>query len=697
MTDPGEQELDPDSDLAAEQAVLDKAHACLTAMRDKTTRVLAQARADAEMSTAFDAQAIRLVMENRLLGLAESKAPLTFGRIDTEDGDRHHIGRRHVEDEQGVPVVIDWRAPVSTPFYRATWADPLGLNRRRRLAVDRRTVAGLFDEDFTDPNGADHGASGGVPDPLLAELDRGRTGAMRDIVATIQAEQDVIIRAPLEDCVVVQGGPGTGKTAVGLHRAAFLLYEYRRELERQKLLVVGPNELFLKYISDVLPSLGETAVVQTTLEGLVARTFPIGRTESDTAVSRLKGDARFGEVLRRFAVGRIRPIDVDAILMSAFGSVVIAAEEVQQFVKTVLSRDVALNDARESLKTKLLQLAWQSHLERPRSDPSQHDSFMQSLKVSKEFKTLHDGIWPAMTAAPMVTSLLASSGAALAIAADGVLNRDELQLLKRGKARGEKGWSRADLGLLDEAASLTNGVDRKFGHVVVDEAQDLSSMELRMVGRRSARRSLTVLGDLAQATSPGGQRSWEQALQQLLSDAPGSSTGEGRIAELTLGYRVPAPVIEVANRLLPLAAPGLRPSKSVRMTGSPPAFVRVEPAELASVVAERVSALELEHGTVAVIGPVALLDQLLRALTDAGVEVADGRTALALDRPVTLLGAVASKGLEFDAVLVVEPAAILAESTSGPRALFVAMTRPVQLLQIVHAEDVPSVLLAPSV
>ena len=283
-----------DPRVAAEQAVIDHAYACLTAMRERAERGLATARQDAKLTDALDAAAIQHVLMTRLAAVAESKAPLTFGRIDEMStpsltGDRHYIGRRHVEAANGDAVVVDWRAPVAAPFYRATWADPQGLDLRSRFALDGRTLVGTFVEDFTDAES--EGGSGGVPDPLLAELERRRTGAMRDIVATIQAEQDVIIRAPMNELIVVQGGPGTGKTAVGLHRAAYLLYAHRAAFERTKLLVVGPNRLFLTYIGQVLPSLGETAVVQATIDSLNARSFPV-RASEDRVVATLKGDAR---------------------------------------------------------------------------------------------------------------------------------------------------------------------------------------------------------------------------------------------------------------------------------------------------------------------------------------------------------------------------------------------------------------------
>ena len=399
-------------------------------------------------------------------------------------------------------------------------------------------LAGLFDEDFSDPDGmAEGGGGGGVPDPLLAELDRARSGEMRDIVATIQAEQDVIIRAPLSDLVVVQGGPGTGKTAVGLHRAAYLLYEHRRELQRTQLLVVGPNKLFLRYIAQVLPSLGETSVQQTTVDGLVAGMFAVRGVDDSEAVVRLKGDARMAIVVKRLVEDRIVIPADDVVIPTAYGVITVAAAELASLVTTQLSRNLPTNDSREVLRTLMMQLIWKTYERRPSADPSHNSSFHSDLRNRKEFKALLDKLWPTMSAPALIRSLLGGPKA-MASAAAGVLSAEEQQLLRRKSAASVKDerWTRADLALLDEAQALTAGVARVFGHVVVDEAQDLSAMELRMVGRRSPKRSMTVLGDLAQATSAAAQTSWDEAITHL--EVIGGV--RGRVDELELGYRVPA-------------------------------------------------------------------------------------------------------------------------------------------------------------
>ncbi|MEZ5228074.1 MAG: hypothetical protein R2710_15800 [Acidimicrobiales bacterium] len=297
----------PDPLIASEQLVIDHAYACLDAMllRARAAREVTD-RAVRDENTA-DARIAQWHLRKREAELSAGSGPLSFGRIDEEPvrvgspGDHWYIGRRHVEDAGGDPVVVDWRAPVSAPFYRATSVDPCGLTNRRRFSLDDRTLVAVFDEDLTDPDGDSHG---GLPDPLLAELERARSGQMRDIVATIAAEQDEIIRADLDELLVVQGGPGTGKTAVGLHRAAFLLFQHRHHLEERKILVVGPNPLFLRYIADVLPSLGESAVVQATVPGLMAARYPVRAVDPD-AVAVVKGDRRMVEVIDRFLMAKI--------------------------------------------------------------------------------------------------------------------------------------------------------------------------------------------------------------------------------------------------------------------------------------------------------------------------------------------------------------------------------------------------------
>jgi DNA helicase IV len=696
--------------LEKEQRAIDRAYACLGAMRARTRKALEQAAADAHLTDAPDAAAIQANLNFRLEALADTKGPLTFGRIAEspsygQPGAIHYIGRRHVEDATGDAVVVDWRAPVAAAFYRATWADPFGLDQRSRFALEDRTLVGTFEEDFTDPES--EGGSGGVPDPLLAELDRARSGAMRDIVATIQAEQDVIIRAPLNDLIVVQGGPGTGKTAVGLHRAAFLLYAHRAEFERRRLLVVGPNRLFLTYIAQVLPSLGETSVTQATVETLASRLGTVRAVEGRN-VARLKGDPRLAVVVQRAVLGRIASGDAiaDLEVMTAFGGAFVDASTVAGLVENVAERLLPINTCREVLREHIVAEAWRVRSARG-ENPERQFQFSNDLRSHKAFKAYLDRVWPQQSAPVVVRSLL-SNRRFLADAAAGLLTDAELRLLHRKVAKKvtDEQWTRAELALVDEANHLITGDTMQFGHVVIDEAQDLSALELRMVARRSPNRSLTVLGDLAQSTGVAGQNSWETALAELghgRVDARGRERESvaGRVAVLELGYRVPEVLIDHANRLLPVAAPGLIASKSVRPGGEPPKYVRIPSVDgpaipnvrLVHAALQEARALARDFALVAILSPPSLLD----ALADFGAvggsgepTVRDVRKDAVLEGGITLVGAEAAKGLEFDAVVVVDPAAIIAENGDGGyRVLYVALTRATQRVSVIHAGDLP--------
>src|SRR4051812_4209205 len=343
----------PHPDVSFERARLEFAQSCLAAMRKRTAAKVVSD--DILAANEADAEAVRWQLQRRLASLDDDVAVLCFGRIDEEAGERWYVGRRHIEDGDGTPVVVDWRAGVATPFYRATLADPFGLERRRRFVFAGRELSDVFEEDFTDPDSL--AGSGGVPDPLLAELGRARTGQMRDIVATIQAEQDAIIRAPIESCLVVQGGPGTGKTAVGLHRAAFLLYEHRDLLSREGVLVVGPNPVFLRYISQVLPSLGETSATQTTVDGLLAMRFRIAADDARSTAA-VKGDARMIAVIERAAADAIR-IPADGIVLTCRGRPIhVAAAELEEMVASVRSRAVPVSAQRERFRRALVHHAY---------------------------------------------------------------------------------------------------------------------------------------------------------------------------------------------------------------------------------------------------------------------------------------------------------------------------------------------------
>jgi DNA helicase IV len=659
----------PHPDVDAEQSYIDDAYRCLAAMRDRTARVADLGDSAAQEVDSAIAQAH---LRHRLASLDTDMDGLSFGRLDEVAGDTWYVGRRHVEDSGGDPVVVDWRADVAIPFYRATPVDALGLSRRRRFLMTGKRLDDLYDEVFDDPDSVDAARHGGIPDPLLVELERERTGEMRDIVATIAAEQDEVIRAPLETCLVVQGGPGTGKTAVGLHRAAFLLYEHRRRLDVEGVLVIGPNPIFLRYIAQVLPSLGETAARQTTLERLLAGTAYRATGVDGEHAAAVKGDARLARVVARGVAGARRPPEEDVAVATAWGGITVTAAALGAALHDVAARGVPHNVGRTAFRRQAARLV-RTRLVRRRGDEAvPAEGLDADLRRNRTWNRALDRAWPALTAPGVVRRLL-TNRAALTEAADGLLGPDEQAAVLRRPARkvSEEPWTVADLALLDEAEAAIAGPPRSYGHIVVDEAQDLSAMGLRALARRSPAASMTVLGDLAQATAPGAQESWDEAIAHL--GGPGTATR----ADLDLGYRVPASIMDMANGLLAEAAPGVTPCRSVRAHGRPPVFVAAGD-DLGGEVRRAVAELAAEFGTVAVVVPDAL-----RA------EVAGLPDAVPVLRPSE------AKGLEFDAVVVVEPEAIAGGTARGLRLLYVALTRAVQELVVVHARPLPAGLAVP--
>ena len=670
--------MEEQAEVEAEQRYVDDSYECLDRMREYAAGLLDRKK----IPDTVDDEILRWHLQERVASLADSAAPLVFGRIDALTEDPLYVGRRHVRDPDGDVKVVDWRARAAAPFYRATIRDPMDVHRRRRFAMEGRRLLDVFDEYLDDPDSVIETSHGGVPDPLLAEIGRARTGQMRDIVATIQAEQDEIIRSPIEELVLVQGGPGTGKTAVGLHRTAFLLYEHRATLERERVLIVGPNRLFLSYISNVLPSLGETAVYQTTVLGLATGMQKVRRADHPAA-ARLKGDLRMAEVLRR----------------ACWSQVVAAEAPIRAHVRGVFV-DLPADDVNEALLEAMRarsyregrrlfhELVGQRILAERELDvyalgleaPEFLDEALRRSPLERALRAL----WPNAGHEAIVRRVLTNK-AALAAAAEGILSPDEQVLIRQHSQRElrELGWSTADVPLLDECDPLVNGPPARFGHAVVDEAQDLSAMELRMVARRTRTASMTVLGDLAQATAAGAQGSWDAVLDAF--GRPANAT----LRELTIGYRVPSEIMDFANRLLPLAAPGTRASTSVRSSNEPPRLVPSAGDRVAGAVEEARALAELWQ-SVGLICPEALVEPARAALVRAGVRFGTWEQGL-MEEAVILLPPLAAKGLEFDAVVVVEPALLMLED-QGPRRLYVALTRAVQHLSIVHDAPLPDVL-----
>jgi DNA helicase IV len=666
-------------DLDAEQAHLDESRRQLRRMRERTAALDSAAAGDW-----VSREYLESAFAERMRQLADDPSiPLFFGRLDYGDEEDFHIGRRHITNEHGDPMVVDWRAPVSLPFYRATREDPMDVARRRRFGFQHGTLTALEDEDLASTTADIHSAI------LEAEIERPRTGPMRDIVATIQPDQDVIVRSELARSVCVQGAPGTGKTAVGLHRAAYLLYAHRDQLRRQGLLVVGPNASFLRYIADVLPALGEIEARQTTIEDLSEQTLRrLNRKASVTsvdspAVATLKGDARMAEVLRRAVWSRVNAHQDGLVVPRGSRRWRVGADEVREAVEGLRGRGVRYGAGRAMLPQAL---AHRVLVKMELAGESPDDRVQDSVARSRPVKEHVEATWPAVDPARLLWQLL-SDPQALSEAADGILDRDEQQALlwtRPPRSPGTARWSVADTVLLDEAADLVERTP-SLAHIVIDEAQDLSPMMLRALARRSSTGSLTVLGDLAQATTPWASRTWPEALTHL-------GKPDAHVEELTQGFRVPLDVIEYAGRLLPHIAPTLTPPTSVRRGRGGLSVVTGRPwsAHLRDLLDR--------EGSVGLIAPDARIAPTAAALAGDGLEfavVGEEREGDEFDQHLDLVPASLAKGLEFDHVLLVEPTAIVAaepDRETGLRRLYVCLTRAVTTLVVHHDEPLPEEL-----
>ncbi|GAA2478602.1 AAA family ATPase [Terrabacter carboxydivorans] len=675
-----------DSELAEEQAYLDGARAQLTRMRE-----LAESLDASKASDALSGEVLGWVLARRIASLRDDpRTTLFFGRIDVDPADgpaeRFHIGRRHVTDEAGDPVVVDWRAPISTAFYRASKLEPMDVVLRRRFGVDRGRLTALEDEHLREPAPTGGGDAPGPGSILAAEIERPRTGPMRDIVSTIQPEQDEIVRSDVAVSVCVQGAPGTGKTAVGLHRAAWLLYSFRERLDRSGVLVVGPNRAFLDHIGAVLPSLGEVRVGHATIETLLDH----GRVRADepAAVATLKGDARLATVLRRAVWSSlVRPTEA-LVVPRGVRKWRVPAYEVAEIVDELAARGVRYSAARDLLPQRL---AHHVLLEMERAGDAPDDRVQDAVAKSATVKKYVSSVWPALDPQGVLHRLWSDAEALCAAAGDDLTEDEQRMLLwdKPVRTKGAARWSRADMALLDEADDLLRRVP-SLGHVVLDEAQDLSPMQLRAVGRRCSTGSVTVLGDIAQGTTPWATASWEEAMRHLGKD-------DHDLVVLDRGFRVPAVVIEYAARLLPVMAPGLGAPVSVRDN---PGRLEIRPAAPADLDAEVVQAVERAAGaagSVGVIVPDAYVERVSSSLASRGISHGrlDRDHGDDEDHQVEVVPASVAKGLEFDRTVVLEPAAIAAaepDERTGLRRLYVVLTRAVSELTIVHSEPLPEVL-----
>ncbi|BFU47517.1 HelD family protein [Krasilnikovia sp. MM14-A1004] len=665
---------DLDTELAAERHHLTESRAALARMRERARALFATGENVA--GDAYTAEQLGRHLSKRVAELADNPdTPLFFGRLDLDAG-THHVGRRHVTDDAGEPMVLDWRAPLSRAFYRASVRDPQGVATRRRFGFVKGELTSFEDEHL------DRGEELGTRSRILtAEIERPRVGPMRDIVATIQPEQDELVRAELTDSICVQGAPGTGKTAVGLHRAAYLLYLHRERLRRSGVLIVGPNSAFLSYISAVLPALGEVEVAQATVDDLIAK-VPVRGTDTPAAAL-LKHDPRMAEVLRRALWGRIgKP--TEAIMVSD-GSYRwrIDPEPLRRIVDEARREGLPYLVGRERVLARVVGLLQRQSEYRTGNSPS--EGWLRRMAKVAPVRDFLDAAWPAVTPEGLVVALF-TDAELLADSAEGILTAEEQQELRWAKpprtVKAAK-FSAADAVLVDEAAGLLER-QQSFGHVVVDEAQDLSPMQARAIARRSEHGSITLLGDLAQGTAPWAAADWRDTLAHL-------GKPDAAVVPLTTGFRVPAVVVALANRLLPALGVDVPEAVSLRRDGDLAVVAVADPAELDAAVLVEVTAALDHEGSVAVIAADAAVDRLRAHLAAAGIPAATPDDVETGAR-VTVVPATVVKGLEYDHVIVAEPADIVAAEPRGLHRLYVVLTRAVSRLSVVHARPLPEPL-----
>ncbi|MGH8868289.1 MAG: HelD family protein [Actinomycetes bacterium] len=729
-----------EAELDREQQAVTRLYERLDTLRDRTRSRLADIRRAGAVGThqnRSERDSYATLYEDRLARLDGVENGLCFGRLDLESGERYHVGRLGMSDEDQHTMLVDWRAPAAQPFYSATAADPSGVLRRRHLRTRHRQVLDVADDVFdVEHLSDDDRATLGGDAALLAALGAHRTGRMRDIVATIQSEQDRVIRADEHGVLVVQGGPGTGKTAVALHRAAYLLYAHRERLARSGVLVVGPNPVFLRYIEQVLPSLGETGVVLSSVDALVPGVTPERHDRAEVAA--VKADARMADVLAA-AVAAVERVPEEPLLVPFEDHVLrLDARMVSAARRRARRSDRPHNPARYLFARLLLRSLHEQAAEALGDDSLRQERWVaRALLQTEEFRAAVDALWPRLTAVRLVEDLFADRRALDAVAM--VLSPDERALLVRP---GGTGWSAEDVPLLDEAYALlgdpeealqaaadrrrrrqehqyaeavvaltgTSGQvdpdrvaeryrddglvgtvaeraagspDWRYGHVIVDEAQELSPMAWRMLLRRCPSRSMTVVGDVAQTSAPWGATSWAEVLDPVLA-------GRWRAERLTTNYRTPAEIMALAAGVLSAVDPDAEVPTSVRETGELPWARRVTPEGLVGEVADAVAGelAAVDDGTVAVLVPDGWEHRVAAAVRTAlpgrvGADVLEGQ--------VSVLPVARAKGLEFDAVVAVEPAR-LAEGPRGLRDLYVALTRATRRLGVVHAEALPDVL-----
>ncbi|MEU7989445.1 AAA family ATPase [Streptosporangium canum] len=659
---------DPAETLAAEREHLAASRAALRAMREHARSLSSDAAGDW-----VSQQILQALLDQRVAALADhSGTPLFFGRLDRAVDDdlpgTIYVGRRHVHDDRSRPLVIDWRAPVSRAFYQASPSDPMDVALRRRFGYHGGDLTAYEDEPLDQGGAPQHSRL------LTEEIERPRSGPMRDIVATIQPDQDEIVRSELDRTVCVQGAPGTGKTAVGLHRAAYLLFTHREKLARSGVMIVGPNRAFLSYISSVLPALGEVKVDQTTVAGILGdHSAP-----EDPAVSTVKGDARIAPVLRRALWMHIVKPTEGVLFTKGVNRYRVADHEVREVVAS-LRGTTRYGPGRAALAQRLAHLVL-VRMEQRGESPD--DRVQDAVARSKPVKQLVEQVWPKLTPQQVLHRLFSDPEFLAAAAKDDLTAAEQALLLwaKPAKSHRSAKWSAADGALMDELGDLIERT-APLGHLVVDEAQDLSAMQLRALGRRCRTGSATVLGDLAQGTTPWSARSWDEVLTHLGFE-------DGAVTELTLGFRVPREVLDYAARLLPAVAPDLAAPQSLR-PGVGSLSVRPAPDPATSLTQAVREALSRE-GSIGVIVPDASVAAVSESLSHLDHRVLSPDSVE--EHRLLVIPATLAKGLEYDHVIVVEPADIVDAEPRGLARLYVVLTRAVTSLTVLHTRELPAQL-----
>jgi DNA helicase IV len=623
-----------DLELRLEQRYVDHAYACLEEMRRQLVAVASSAVGEADV----------LVLEKwaagRLRTFEDAERGLCFGRIDhASGGNPLYIGRRWVH-ERDEPLIVNWQASAARPFYTATPLTPQGLSARRRFRIEGRLLLDFIDEPL---DGSSSPFAGGVSDILLEELERSRAQHMPDIVATIQGDQYALITREPGGALVIQGGPGTGKTAVGLHRASWLLYTYRAELERTGVLVVGPNPVFMEYVSHVLPMLGEERVHQRALAEIVGTNVAVTATDTRDAAAEKGGLAMAALIDAAVRAVPAAPDELVAVRLDG-AEMRVYPDQLAQLVEEAVAGTDSIAAARERFRTELVRRVYRLYGEK--LGGAAYRSFEEMQRA------------------------LGSGGYLNRVVAKAFPRVTPETLVRRLTRR--RAWSEADLALLDEAAALLNGPPHAYGHVIVDEAQDLTPMQLRALARRARGGSMTLLGDIAQAAGPVGYRSWEELLGDL--------DVAFELEELRYAYRVPSEIMELALPLLAEIAPGVAAPIAYRQGGETPRRVAAVDV-LADAVAAALTEADRE-GSVALIVPEALHAAAVERLGEGHVY------------DLAVLSARTAKGLEFDRVVIAEPGAIVAEAggVDGLRQLYVALTRATKTLVLVHAAPLPQQL-----